>query len=164
MDPETICVYQVCLEQGVEPGSMFTMKEAIKHLNPEYKLHATVVTATADHLDRASFKTAVSKLSDTMKTGDRKPILVLTKKDTLNDSEIVEVKNKIKVTSNSDLVYCVANYVCPSTEDIACFIPPRRFDTEQTVLTLLETFFREADRRLLFNAREKWNNLMNGMT
>jgi len=53
--------------------------------------------------------------------------------------------------------------VCPSTEDVACFIPQRRFDTEQTVLTLLETFFREADRRLLFNAREKWNNLMKNM-
>jgi len=147
--------FEICVERGVEPGCMLTAKAAQDHINPDFKFHATVVVVSPEHLDQETILTNLRKLSDKMKIGNGRPILVITRKDQMNEKKIKENKAKLIDHTDSELIYCVKNYICPIEEERALFIPPRSSDTELNVLDMLKTFFREADRNLLHWARKE---------
>jgi len=132
-------VLQLCVEKGVVPGCPFSIKDA--RIDPQYKMQSMVLVVSSDHLDSASFAKTISKLTEKMKNGDRRPILVLTKKDLLNDEELQRNKILLQENGHSDFVYCVANYVCPPSQDYAIYCPVRRLDTELSVLVILESLF-----------------------
>jgi len=146
---------KLCFNEGVEPGCSFSLREAVVRPDPDSKFHGNLLLAAKVHLDTNTFHTGIKALCKELNVGDRRPILLLSYKDILNNSDIIKYRTYMRDIAGSDLVYCIANYVVPSTADPASFIPIRRRDTEETVLQIIEKCFFEADRCILIKEREK---------
>jgi len=145
----------LCFEEGVEPGCSFNLGEAKLRPDPDYKFHGNLLCVTQAHVTVKTFVTAVTSLCKSLKVGDRKPMVLFTNKDKINNSDIIKYRTDMREIAGSDLVYCIANYVVTPTADPASFIPIRRRDTEETALRIIETCFFEADRCILLKEREK---------
>jgi len=144
---------KVQISEGIQVDDTLTLTEAIKR----YIFHSFVLVLCPNQTDEDSIKKIKKLYNDIKKITGSKPIIVMSMKDTLSNKEIFTTRNYLREESNSDLVYCITNYISPPCGGV----PIRRKDTERQVLQILEMLFREADKFSLnyVNNKEKFEKL-----